>query len=144
MKSSLFVRCAVSKNSKQNCYCCQYCAGAHAPFCKIPILNDTRAIHTQCSQQRCLYICIVSIQKHVYMYCVNTETYIANCADRVAQHFEIISETFPTNQNSAHRIYDEYHVINDESHENPGTPGTKLKVFRKNLKMLCHPICNWL
>ena len=25
-----------------------------------------------------------------------------------------------------------------------GTPGTKSKVFRNNLKMLCHPICNWL
>ena len=23
-------------------------------------------------------------------------------------------------------------------------PGTKLKVFRNNLKILCHPICNWL
>jgi len=34
--------------------------------------------------------------------------------------------------------------MSDESHENPGTPGTKLKVLRNNLKMLCHPICNWL
>jgi len=34
--------------------------------------------------------------------------------------------------------------MNDESHENPGTPGTKLIVFRNNLKMLCYPICNWL
>jgi len=62
----------------------------------------------------------------------------------VAQHLEIISKTFPTNQNSAHGIYDEYQVTNDESHENPGTPGTKLKDLRNNLKMLCHPICNWL
>ena len=62
----------------------------------------------------------------------------------MAQHLEIISKTFPTNQNSAHGIYDQYQAINDESHENPGTPGTKLKVFRNNLKMLCHPICNWL
>jgi len=91
-----------------------------------------------------MYICIVSIHKHVYLYCVNTETYTANCADRVAQHLEIISKTFPTNQNSAHRIYDEYQVIIDESHENPGTHGTKMKVFRKNLKMLWHPIWNWV
>jgi len=27
-------------------------------------------------------------------------------ADRVAQHIEIISKTFPPNQNSAHGIYD--------------------------------------
>ena len=27
-------------------------------------------------------------------------------ADREAQHLEIISKTFPTNQNSAHGIYD--------------------------------------
>jgi len=40
-----------------------------------------------------------------------------------------------------------YHLIdgtNDKSHKNPGTPGTKLKVFRKNLKILCHPTCNRL
>ena len=65
-------------------------------------------------------------------------------ADKVAQHLEIISMTFSTNQNSAHGIYDQYQVINDEFHENPGTPGTKLNVCRNNLKILCHPICNWL
>ena len=41
-------------------------------------------------------------------------------------------------------LCDWYQVINDESHENPDTPGTKLKVFRNNLKMLCHPIGKWL
>ena len=65
-------------------------------------------------------------------------------ADKEAQHLEIISKTFLTNQNSVHGIYDQYRLINDESHENPGTPGTRLKVFRNNVKMLCHPICNWL
>ena len=65
-------------------------------------------------------------------------------ADRVAQHPEMVSKFFPTNQNSAHGIYDQYQVINDKSHENPGTPGTKQKVLRNNLKILCHPICNWL
>jgi len=65
-------------------------------------------------------------------------------ADRSAQHLEIISKTIPTNQNSADGIYDWYQVINDESHENPDTPGTKFKVFGNNLQMLCHPICNWL
>jgi len=29
---------------------------------------------------------------------------------------------------------------NYESHKNPGTPGTKVKDFRNNLKILCHPI----
>jgi len=67
-------------------------------------------------------------------------------ADRVApwQHLENISQTFPTNQKSAHGIYDKYQVINDESHENPGTPGTELKVFRNNIKILCRPFYNWL
>ena len=32
---------------------------------------------------------------------------------------------------------------NDKSHENPGTRGTKLKVFRNNLKILYHPIFNY-
>jgi len=35
-------------------------------------------------------------------------------------------------------------VIKGTSNKNPGTPGTKFKVFRNNLKMVCHPICNWL
>ena len=65
-------------------------------------------------------------------------------ADRVAQHPEIISKTFPTNQNSARGIYDFYQVIKDKSHSNPSTPGAKLKVFKKNLEIQCHPICNWL
>ena len=65
-------------------------------------------------------------------------------ADRVAQHLEIIPKTFQTKQNSAHGIYDYYPVINDESHDNLGMPGTKLKDFCNILKMLCHPICNWL
>jgi len=50
-------------------------------------------------------------------------------ADRVALNLEIILKTFSTNQNSAHGIYDEYQVINYQSHENPGTPGTKSKVL---------------
>jgi len=71
-------------------------------------------------------------------------TYVQPIADRVALNLEIIFKTFSTNQNSAHFIYDWYQVITDKSHENAGTPGTKLKVFRNNLQILCHPICNWL
>jgi len=65
-------------------------------------------------------------------------------ADRAAKHLEIISKKNSTNQTSAHGIYDLYQVTNDKSHENLGTSGTKLIVFRNNLKILCHPICNWL
>jgi len=75
---------------------------------------------------------------------IESDSEVQPIAARVAQHLEIISEPFPTNQNSAHGIYDEYQVIHDATHENPGTSGTKLKVFRNNLKMLCNPICNWL
>jgi len=70
--------------------------------------------------------------------------HIQPIADRLAQHLEIISKTFTTNHNSAHGIYDYYQVTNDESHENPGTPETRLKVFRNDFKILYHPICNWL
>jgi len=42
------------------------------------------------------------------------------------------------------RLVPHINGTNHKSHENPGTPGTKLKVFRNNLKMLCHPICNQL
>jgi len=66
--------------------------------------------------------------------------YVQTIADRVAQHLESISKTFPTKQNSARVMYDDCQVINGESHENPGTPGTKLKVFRNNLRMLRHTI----
>ena len=71
-------------------------------------------------------------------------THIQPIADRVALNPEIVSKTFSTNQNSAHGIYDEYQVTNGESHKNLGTPGTKLKVFKNNLKIQCRPICNWL
>ena len=55
--------------------------------------------------------------------------YVQTIADRVALHLEIIYKTFPTNQNSTHGIYDDCQVIHDASHENLGTPGTKLKVL---------------
>ena len=76
-----------------------------------------------------------------YVRCIHI---VQPIADRVVQNLEIISKQIPTNQNSAHGIYDSHQVINDQSHENPGTSGTHSKVFRNNLKMLCHPICNWL
>jgi len=53
-------------------------------------------------------------------------------ADRVAQNLEIISKTFSTNQNSTHGIYDEYPVIHDQSHENPG----RLVLNRKFLEII--------
>jgi len=37
---------------------------------------------------------------------VDASCHIQPIADRMAQHLEIISKTFPTNQNSAHGIYD--------------------------------------
>ena len=48
---------------------------------------------------------------HVYMYeFPGTHPYayvfhVQPIADRVAQNFEIVPKTFPTNQNSAHGIY---------------------------------------
>jgi len=78
------------------------------------------------------------------MYLYESQMHTQPIADRVAPNLEIISTTFLTNQKSAHGIYDLYQVIHDESHENHGTPGTELKVFENNLKILCHPIYNWL
>ena len=86
----------------------------------------------------------MTVTKGVYKL-VYVDTNIQPIAGRVAQNLEILSKSLSTNQSSACGVYDQYHVINgknDKSHENPGTPGTKLKVFRNNLKILCHPICN--
>ena len=33
---------------------------------------------------------------------------------------------------------------NHKSHENLGTPGTKLNFFKDSLKILCHPVCHRL
>jgi len=52
---------------------------------------------------------------------IRLHAYVQPIADRVAQHLEIISKTFPTNQDSAHGIYDYSQVIYDEFHENPHT-----------------------
>ena len=61
---------------------------------------------------------------------MNIDLFICHpIADRAAQNLEVISENISTNQNSTHGIYDWYQVINDESQENHGTLGTKLKVF---------------
>jgi len=70
--------------------------------------------------------------------------YIQPIADRVALNLELYFKNLSTNQNSAHGIYDKYQITNDQSHEHPGTPGTQSKKIGNNLKMLCHPICNWL
>jgi len=61
-------------------------------------------------------------------------------ADRVAQNLESISQTFSTNQISAHGICDEYHVISGQIDKSREYPGTKLKVFRNSLKTLCRPL----
>ena len=92
---------------------------------------------------RSLFI-YIGLFSYTHEWCMTCISHVQPIAERVAQNLQIISETFSTNQNSSHRIYDEYQVINDESHENPGTPGTKLKVFRNDLQIMCHPICNWL
>ena len=49
-----------------------------------------------------IYIC-TRTYTHTY---VNTCIYIQPIADRVAKHLEIISKTYPTNQNAAHGIDD--------------------------------------
>ena len=50
-------------------------------------------------------VCILNICVHGCFF-KNTRTLIQLIADIVARHLEIISKTFPTNQNSAHEIYD--------------------------------------
>jgi len=99
-----------------------------------------------------LHVCF-STHIHMYISCLYWLKYVCvfhytqPITDRVSQNLDIISEIFTTNQNSAHGIYDWYHVMNgtnDKSHECPGTPGTKLK-FSKNIpEILCRPICNRL
>jgi len=66
--------------------------------------------------------------------------YVQSIEDRVAQHLDIISKTFQTNQNLNFCPW----ALGFSISTNPGTPGTKMKAFRNNFKMLCHLICNWL
>ena len=65
-------------------------------------------------------------------------------ADRVAQHFEIISKNFqsstrPTRILMGFIIYFLVLIVNPM-----GRILIHWKSFRNNLEMLCHPICNWL
>ena len=82
-------------------------------------LHHTLWPHRQ-SANRYIYVYI-----HIYTY-IYTKIYIhihiQPIADRVAQHLKINFKTFSTNQNSAHGICDWYHKVNDQSHENSGTP----------------------
>ena len=73
----------------------------------------------------------MTFQVKIHGHRVEFPAMVQRIADRVAQNLEIIPENFPTNQNSAHGIHDYYQVINDKSHENPGTLGTKLKDFKE-------------
>ena len=43
--------------------------------------------------------------------CIHDLSYIQPIAERVAQNFEMISQVVSRHQNSAHGIYDQYHVI---------------------------------
>ena len=70
-------------------------------------LYDDDEIHLDHSGQHtssmCLiHLCCGTIAERTQ----TTQVNIQPIADRVAQHLEIISEIFPTNQNSAHGIYD--------------------------------------
>jgi len=99
----------------------------------------------------CIYVLVM-----VYAYlCVCVYIYIQPITNRVAKNLEIISlivhPIIRRKKNQRTRIllmgFTISHVINctnHTSHENPGTPGTKLKVFRHNLKILLLFICNWL
>ena len=125
--------------------------------------------HT-CHQLICLFHCVgflVFCHTYIHMLCTYvyvshfqmfwtlfndnivlvTYTWTNTCqiqpiADRVAQHLEIISKTFATK----FCPWDLRLVPSNKSwiQWESGTPGTKLKVFRNLLQMLCHPICNWL
>ena len=54
-----------------------------------------------------IYMCLCILNIFVYgCFFNNTRTLIQLIADIVAQHLEIISKTFPMNQNSAHEIYE--------------------------------------
>ena len=106
-----------------------------------------------CMDTRCMCIYVLVM---VYAYsCVCVYIYIQPIANRVAKNLEIISLiVYPMIRRKKiqrARIllmrFTTSHVINcsnNTSHENPGTPGTKLKVFRHNLKILCLCICNGL
>jgi len=108
----------------------------------------THICHGNSSTHWCIIVWLFSPLSHdntsFFFEKKNTSIIVQPIVDWVARNLEIIFQSFSTNQNSIHGIYDKSKVINDKSHKNPGTPGTNLKVLRNNLKILCHPICNWL
>jgi len=59
--------------------------------CTMPLMWMSHATH-------------VRVMSHMWMLYISC--HIQPIADRVPQHLEMISKTFPTNQNSAHGIYD--------------------------------------
>jgi len=68
-------------------------------------------------------------------------------AERVAQNLEIMTQLFQRTSilPMGFTISTTWqYITDDKSHENPGTPGTELKVLRDDLKIMCHPICNQL
>jgi len=55
-----------------------------------------------------MYVYIhIYVYMHIHIYtCMLHNAHVQPIADRVALNLEIIFKTFPTNQNSAHGIYD--------------------------------------
>jgi len=60
-------------------------------------------------------------------------------ADRVALNLEILLKTCSTNQNSAHGIYDEYQVINDQSHMRTLLRPVSKESFKKSFQDSVRP-----
>jgi len=86
---------------------------------------------------QCVALCVAGMLQCVARLCLYAHvcTHIHPIADRVALNLKIIFKKNSTNQNFAHGIYS-YQVINDKSHENPGTLGIKLKFARSKVEVI--------
>jgi len=83
-----------------------------------------------------------SVVSHINTAC--HDSLLQPIADRVAQHLEIISKNFQFSTRRTRILmgFIMYYVV---LIVNPmGRILVRLKSFRNNLEMLCHPICNWL
>ena len=55
---------------------------------------------------------LFQVYMYIYIYLhKNIQVYTQPIVDRVAKNLEIVSETFSTDQNSAHGVFDQYRVI---------------------------------
>jgi len=118
----------------------------HITF-QVQSLWMTRMLHTYVTAPQyewCMSHAHVQSNHSYHISSIHTHTHIQPIADRVAQHLEIISKNFQFSTRRTRILmgFISYYLV---LIVNPmGRILVRWKSCRNNLKMLCHPICNWL